>query len=119
MKIEKENISKIVEELKVFRSGIANDVREGWDFRDEVSDELQLTLYECSAILILELEKSLSGSVNKPMMILVKTKLEKLVKSENFKFYDKLGACGINTIVTSGTKYFVRVMFESLKYLGV
>lgn len=112
------DIEKTINDLKCYRSGWANDIREGWNCHMKGSQEIEFTLYEVSGCIILSLEDALAGRFRDKMaLFLVKKKLEELVVSTDFKFFDELGkahACGV---VTSGTKHHIRVMMETLEVL--
>ena len=46
-----------------------------------------------------------------------KKKLEELVTSENFKFFDELGKAHVCGVVTTGTKQHIRIMLKTLEVL--
>jgi len=112
------NNEETITALKMYRSGWANDIRENWGFSPE-ANVITLTLYEISGCIVLALEQlhKHGRCRDKMAMVLLKKKLEKLVKSKIFDDFDLLGeihACGV---VTSGTKHHIRVMFEALEQL--
>lgn len=104
--------------LKIYRSGWANDIREGWQFGAEDIQGILFGLYEISGSIILALEQVVKGHYHDKMaMILVQRKLQNLVKSEDFNDYDELCTKGFMSVISSGTKHHIRVMFDCLKIL--
>ena len=107
-----------ISDLKIYRSGWANDIREGWQFGAEDIQGILFGLYEISGSIILALEQVAKGHYHDKMaMILVQRKLQNLVKSEDFKDYDELCTKGFMSVISSGTKHHIRVMFDCLKIL--
>lgn len=107
-----------ISDLKIYRSGWANDIREGWQFGAEDIQGILFGLYEISGSIILALEQVAKGHYRDKMaMILVQRKLQNLVKSEDFKDYDELCTKGFMSVISSGTKHHIRVMFDCLKIL--
>ena len=107
-----------ISDLKIYRSGWANDIREGWQFGAEDIQGILFGLYEISGSIILALEQVVKGHYHDKMaMILVQRKLQNLVKSEDFKDYDELCTKGFMNVISSGTKHHIRVMFDCLKIL--
>ena len=107
-----------ISDLKTYRSGWANDIREGWQFGAEDIQGILFGLYEISGSIILALEQVVKGHYHDKMaMILVQRKLQNLVKSEDFKDYDELCTKGFMSVISSGTKHHIRVMFDCLKIL--
>lgn len=107
-----------ISDLKIYRSGWANDIREGWQFGAEDIQGILFGLYEISGSIILALEQAVKGHYHDKMaMILVQRKLQNLVKSEDFKDYDELCTKGFMSVISSGTKHHIRVMFDCLKIL--
>lgn len=107
-----------ISDLKIYRSGWANDIREGWQFGAEDIQGILFGLYEISGSIILALKQVVKGHYHDKMaMILVQRKLQNLVKSEDFKDYDELCTKGFMSVISSGTKHHIRVMFECLKIL--
>lgn len=102
-----------VENLKSFRSRFANDIRESWCSHMTGTQEITFTLYEVSSILITAVKEAEADNWqvrDRMALVLVKRKLDALVSSEDFKYFDKLGkmhACGC---VTDGVKQHIRVM---------
>lgn len=112
------NVLQQISDLKIYRSGWANDIREGWQFGAEDIQGILFGLYEISGSIILALEQVAKGHYRDKMaMILVQRKLQNLVKSEDFKDYDELCTEGFMSVISSGTKHHIRVMFECLKIL--
>lgn len=73
---------------------------------------------EISGTIILVLEQVLEDhDRDKMAMFMTKSKLEKLVKSQDFDDYAALGEAGMCGVVTTGTKHHIRVMFECLEVL--
>ena len=108
-----------ISDLKIYRSGWANDIREGWQFGAEDIQGILFGLYEISGSIILALEQAVKGHYHDKMaMILVQRKLQNLVKSEDFKDYDELCTKGFMSVISSGTKHHIRVMFDCLKILS-
>lgn len=107
-----------ISDLKIYRSGWANDIREGWQFGAEDIQGILFGLYEISGSIILALEQVVKGHYHDKMaMILVQRKLQNLVKSEDFKDYDELCTKGFMSVISSGIKHHIRVMFDCLKIL--
>lgn len=107
-----------ISDLKIYRSGWANDIREGWQFGAEDIQGILFGLYEISGSIILALEQVVKGHYHDKMaIILVQRKLQNLVKSEDFKDYDELCTKGFMSVISSGTKHHIRVMFDCLKIL--
>ena len=107
-----------ISDLKIYRSGWANDIREGWQFGAEDIQGILFGLYEISGSIILALEQVVKGHYHDKMaMILVQRKLQNLIKSEDFKDYDELCTKGFMSVIFSGTKHHIRVMFDCLKIL--
>lgn len=112
------DVKESINALKLFRSGWANDIREGWDCSIPGAKELTFELYEISGSIILALEQVLAGNYRDKMAILMtKAKLERLVKSEDFDRLSILNEAGLSHVVTNGTKHHIRVMFECLEVL--
>jgi len=104
--------------LKSYRSGWANDIREGWSCGLPGAKEVLYELYEISGTIILALENRLAGSgIDKMAMHMTHDKLTKFVKSELFDEVSCLGEAGACGVVRSGTKHHIRVMFECLEVL--
>ncbi|MDO5386636.1 MAG: hypothetical protein Q4F75_05125 [Pseudomonadota bacterium] len=104
--------------MQSFRSGWANDIREGWDFGMSMEKEVLLELYEISGSIILALQAVESGVYRDKMaMILVRRKLERLVKSEAFDLLAAMSDAGVGKVITIGTRHHIRVMFETLDVL--
>lgn len=113
-----EDVQKEIKALELFRSGWSNDIREGWDCSIPGSKEIIFELYEISGSIILALQSVLEGSYRDKMaMIMVRQKLEKLVKSETFSDFSAMTEAGMCKVITSGTKHHIRVMFEDLEIL--
>lgn len=107
-----------ISDLKIYRSGWANDIRESWQFGAEDIQGILFGLYEISGSIILALEQVVKGHYHDKMaMILVQRKLQNLVKSEDFKDYDELCTKGFMSVISSGTKHNIRIMFDCLKIL--
>lgn len=107
-----------ISDLKMYRSGWANDIREGWSLGNQETQKILFELYEVSGSVILALEQVISGRhCDKMAMILVFNKLKDLVQSEVFTRYAKLNDLGFVHCVSTGTKHHIRVMFDCLKIL--
>ena len=112
------DVRETINALKNYRSGWANEIREGWSCGLPGAKEVLYELYEISGTIILALENRLAGSgVDKMAMHMTHDKLEKFVKSELFDGFSALGDVGLCGIVRSGTKHHIRVMFECLEVL--
>ncbi|MBR1825079.1 MAG: hypothetical protein IJ770_00630 [Alphaproteobacteria bacterium] len=113
-----EDVKKVINDLHLYRSGWANDIREGWNCSIPGAKEIEYELYEISAVIILALDDRLAGrGWDKMAMFLTKDKLTRLVQSENFKKFDEMGQLHLCGVVTGGTKHHIRVMFECLEAL--
>lgn len=118
LKVLTQDVQQQISDLKVYRSGWANDIREGWQFGDEEVQNILLSLYEISGSIILSLEQVVNGHYRDKMaMILVKRRLQKLVTSQGFKEYDQLCQRGFMDVISCGTKHHIRVMFDCLDLL--
>lgn len=118
LKVLTQDVQQQISDLEVYRSGWANDIREGWQFGDEEVQNILLSLYEISGSIILALEQVVNGHYRDKMaMILVKRRLQKLVTSQGFKEYDKLCQRGFMDVISCGTKHHIRVMFDCLDLL--
>lgn len=107
-----------ISDLKLYRSGWANDIREGWSFGDPKVQKILFELYEISGSIILALEQVVAGSYRDKMaMILVLNKLKDLVKSDAFATYADLNDLGFMHVISTGTKHHIRVMLDCLKIL--
>ncbi|MBQ9731800.1 MAG: hypothetical protein IJV97_01770 [Alphaproteobacteria bacterium] len=114
----KHDVEETINALKSYRSGWANDIREGWNCGMQGAKEVLYELYEISGTIILALENRLAGSgVDKMAMHMTLNKLEKFVKSELFDEFSVLGEAHACNVVTSGTNHHIRVMFECLEVL--
>ena len=113
-----QNVKSEINALQCYRSGWANDIREGWSFGTQETKDILFQLYEISGSIILALQTVLEGHYRDKMaMIMVKQKLEKLVKSEKFDELAAMSEAGMCHIITTGTKHHIRVMFETLEVL--
>lgn len=118
LKVLTQDVQQQISDLKVYRSGWANDIREGWQFGDEEVQNILLSLYEISGSIILSLEQVVNGHYRDKMaMILVKRRLQNLVTSQGFKEYDQLCQRGFMDVISCGTKHHIRVMFDCLGLL--
>ena len=112
------DVKKTISDLKFYRSGWANDIREGWNVGMPGAQEILFELYEISGCVILSLEDVLDGRFRDKMALhLVYEKLNRLVSSKEFRCFDELGKMGACGVVTSGTKHHIRVMMETLEVL--
>lgn len=113
-----QDVVETINALKNYRSGWANEIREGWNCGMPGAKEILYELYEISGTIILALENRLAGSgVDKMAMHMTHDKLTKFVKSELFDKFSCLGEAGACGVVRSGTKHHIRVMFECLEVL--
>ena len=118
LELDAQGVKAEISALKLYRSGWENDIREGWSLGMTDAKEILYQLYEISGSIILALEDVLDGCYRGKMaMIMTKQKLEKLVKSESFEHFSALGDAHVCSVVTSGTKHHIRVMFEDLNIL--
>lgn len=118
LKVLTQDVQQQISDLEVYRSGWANDIREGWQFGDEEVQNILLSLYEISGSIILALEQVVNGHYSDKMaMILVKRRLQNLVTSQGFKEYDQLCQRGFMDVISCGTKHHIRVMFDCLDLL--
>ena len=112
------NFQKAINDLKLYRSGWANDIREGWVNHMKGSQEILFSLYEISGCIILALENDIAGHFHDKMpLILVQRKLEKLVTSPDFQYFNEMGKEGMCGVVTNATKHHIRVMLKMLEIL--
>ncbi len=113
-----EDLNGTVRDLKLYRGGWGNDIREGWGVGIPGAQDILFELYEISGCIILSLEDVLDGRFRDKMaLLLVKRKLEKLVSSKEFRTFDEMGRIGMCGVVTNGTKHHIRVMQETLEVL--
>lgn len=107
-----------VKALKMYRSGWANEIREGWGMGALGAKEILYQLYEISGTIVLAMENRLGGScVDKMALQMTHDKLEKFVKSDLFDEFSSLGEMGVGGFLRSGTAHHIRVMFEALEKL--
>lgn len=112
------DVKKTISDLKLYRSGWANDIREGWRVFMPGAQEILFELYEISGCIILSLEDVLDGRFRDKMALhLVYDKLNRLVSSREFGCFDEMGQMGACFVVTSGTKHHIRVMMKTLEVL--
>ena len=99
---------ELIKALKLYRSGWANDIREGWQIGNTKAMEILYSLYSICGNIILALEETntLGRCKDKMVMIMTQKKLEELVKSPS---YDE--------VVTTGIEHHVKVMFYCLEKL--
>ncbi len=113
-----QDVVETINNLKIYRSGWANEIREGWNCGVPGAKEILYELYEISGTIILALENRLKGcSGDKMALHMTKDKLEKFVKSEAFDEFSALGEAGLCGVVRSGTRHHIRVMFDCLMVL--
>lgn len=107
-----------IKALQLYRSGWANDIREGWNMGISEAKEVLFGLYEISGNIILALQDVENGHYRDKMaMILVRQKLESLVKSQSFDYLSAMTEAGFCRIVGTGTKHHIRMMFQCLDVL--
>ena len=112
------NINETINALENFRSGWANDIREGWNCSVPGAKDVKFELYTLAGNIILALEQVNQGHYRDKMaMIMTKDKLQKLVKSKIFDNLSCLSEAGFASIITTGTRHHIRVMFEALEVL--
>lgn len=118
LEITVDGVKETIKELKLYRRGWANDIREGWNFSQPDGRDIVFSLYEISGSIILSLEDVLIGRFRDKMALhLVKRRLDQLVSSKEFRIYDELGQAGACDVVTNGTKHHIRVMTDTLEIL--
>ena len=116
--IVRNEVVETISALKMYRSGWANEIREGWGMGMTEAREVLYALYEISGTIILALENRLNGSNVDSMAIrMTHDKLKKIVKSDLFDEFSALGEIGACGVITSATKHHIRVMFECLEVL--
>lgn len=112
------DIQKTIDELKIYRSGWANDIREGWIAGMKGAKELTYEFYSISGDIILALENLKTGNRGDKMaMFLTKKRLEELIVSTDFRYFEEMGKNHICNVVTSGTKEILAIMLENLYLL--
>lgn len=118
LEVTVDGVKNTIRDLKFYRSGWANDIREGWRVDMPGAQEILFELYEISGSIILSLEDVLDGHFRDKMALhLVYDKLERLISSKEFECFDEMGKLGTCFVVTSGTKHHIRVMMEALAVL--
>ena len=116
--VANKDAQEVVNTLKIFRSGWANDIRENWKTSIPGAQEITYQLYEISGTIILAMENYLKDNRSDRMpLFLTQKKLTDLVKSKEFEDLDALGTLGVAHIITTGTKHHIRVLFECLETL--
>ena len=115
----KADIQETIGVLKIYRSGWANDIREGWGCAMEGAREIHFALYEISGSIIFGMQQLLNHDhcEDKMAMVLVSKKLEDLVESDNFQDFFELGKAHITNVVTLATMDHILVMRECLMLL--
>ena len=74
-----QDVQNEINALQSFRSGWANDIREGWNFSTPEAKEVLLTLYEVAGDIVLALQQVQEGHYRDKMaMLLVQKRLEKV-----------------------------------------
>ena len=117
-KFEMANAKETISALKIYRSGWANEIREGWTVGTLEAREVLYALYEISGTIILALENRINGvNVDSMAIRMTHDKLKKFVKSDIFDKFSALGEIGACGVITSATKHHIRVMFEALEAL--
>lgn len=112
------DIQKTIDELKIYRSGWANDIREGWTAGMKGAKELTYEFYSISANIILALENLQKGDRGDKMaMLLTKKRLEEVVVSADFRYFEVMGKNHACNVVTQGTKDILGAMLEILYLL--
>mgnify|MGYP001098625727 CR=1 FL=1 len=118
IEVNANDIKEQINDLKLYRSGWANDIREGWTGGMPGAKELIFDLYQISGCIILALQDILKGRYrDKLAMILVKRKLSNLTHSQTYHRFDEMGKAGICHVISNGTKHHIRVMMECLEIL--
>ena len=112
------DVVNVISELKTYRSGWANDIREGWNVAMPGAKEILFELYEISGSIILALENRMENiTVDKMPMYMTEDKLNKLIKSDIFDHYSAMGEAHITNVITKATHHHIRVMRECLMVL--
>lgn len=107
-----------IKALQLYRSGWANDIREGWNVGMPEAKEVLFGLYEISGSIILALQDVEADHYRDKMaMLLVRQKLERLVKSESFDYLSAMADAGLGRVAGTGTRHHIRVMFQCLDVL--
>ena len=113
-----EKITKTINDLNLYRSGWANDIREAWQYAMPGALPLIFKLYALSGCIVLSLMQIKDGFYRDKMaMMMVRKQLEDLVTSKEFDEFSALGEAGICQVITTGTRHHIRVMFEVLEEL--
>lgn len=113
-----EKITKTINDLNLYRSGWANDIREAWQYAMPGALPLIFKLYALSGCIVLSLMQIKDGYYRDKMaMMMAKKQLEDLVKSKEFDEFSALGEADICHVITTGTRHHIRVMFEVLEEL--
>ena len=113
-----QDLKATIDALAIYRSGWENDIREGWNCNNSSAKDILYELYEISGTIILALQNVIDGKYRgKTAMILTQKKLQRLIKSKSFRYFDEMGVIGAYSVVTSGTKHHIRVMKECLEML--
>ena len=114
------DVREQINALESYRSGWANDIREGWDFATPETKKVLFELYEVSGNIILALQNILKGCYRDKMaMLLTLDKLQALNKSEEFDNLSILSEAGLSNVITNGTRHHIKIMFECLQVLTV
>ena len=113
-----EKIDETINDLNLYRSGWANDIREAWQYAMPGALPLIFKLYALSGCIVLSLMQIKAGFYRDKMaMMMVRKQLEDLVTSKEFDEFSALGEAGICQVITTGTRHHIRVMFEVLEEL--
>lgn len=113
-----EKINETINALNLFRSGWANDIREGWQCAMSGALKLTYRLYELAGCIVLALELVKKGCYrDKLAMTMTQKQLEDVVKSKMFNDFSALSEAGMCHVVTTATRHHIRVMFEVLEEL--
>lgn len=112
------DVKEQIKDLRLYRSGWANDIREGWKGGIPGGKELIFDLYQISGCIILALQDVVNGCFRDKMaMLLVKRKLFSLTQSPIYQRFDEMGKAGMCNVITTGTKHHIRIMKDCLKLL--
>ena len=113
------DVVNVIGELKCYRSGWSNDLREGHDFIEPKARDILVELSLIADSIINSLENRLNGrGGDRVLMGLVDERLTRLIKSAAFDDYACLSAAGVSHVITNGTKHHIRVMRECLEVLS-
>lgn len=105
-------------DITLINSGIANDIREGFNFGMEEAQEVLYKIYCFSSILQNSLQKAKYNPKNlrdKMALILLKKEIEEFVQSENYLLCAEMTKCGVCHVLSRHRQNYVQKLLDALE----